>query len=210
MSNFIDLTGKRFGRLTVICRDEDIVRKNGKTRPTWRCKCDCGNVVTILGESLRRGLSSSCGCFRRDELSNRKTHGGTDSRMYRVWCAIKARCLNKNTVAYKDYGARGITICDDWKSSYESFRDWALCNGYQEKLSIDRIDNNQGYSPENCRWVDAKAQANNRRSNRIYEIDGETHNLTEWANLRGVNPKTLYSRMYSGMSFEEALNYKRH
>ena len=210
MSNFIDLTGKRFGRLTVICRDEDIVRKNRKTRPTWRCKCDCGNVVTILGESLRRGLSSSCGCFRRDELSNRKTHGETDSRMYRVWCAIKARCLNKNTVAYKDYGARDITICDDWKSSYESFRDWALCNGYQEKLSIDRIDNNQGYSPENCRWVDAKAQANNRRSNRIYEIDGETHNLTEWANLRGVNPKTLYSRMYSGMSFEEALNYKRH
>lgn len=124
-----------------------------------------------------------------------------------MWCAIKARCLNENTVAYKDYGARGITICDDWENSYESFRDWALDNGYQEKLSIDRIDNNKGYFPDNCRWVDAKTQANNRRSNRVYEIDGETHNLTEWANLYGIKPKTLFTRVYAGMNIEDALHY---
>lgn len=119
----------------------------------------------------------------------------------------EARCFNKNTDAYKDYGHRGISVCDEWANNYESFKLWSENNGYEKGLTLDRIDNSGNYCPSNCRWTDRKKQANNRRSNRRYTIDGETHNLTEWANIYGINPKTLFSRIYSGVDIETALQY---
>lgn len=119
---------------------------------------------------------------------------------------MKARCYNPNTAAYKDYGGRGITICGQWLHDYQAFKEWSLDNGYSDDKSIDRIDNSGDYEPTNCRWVDGFAQANNRRSNRVYTIDDETHTLTEWARIRGINPKTLFSRVYAGVDFVTALN----
>lgn len=118
---------------------------------------------------------------------------------------MKSRCLNPNTERYKDYGGRGITICDDWVDSFESFRDWAFENGYDETLTIDRIDVDGNYEPGNCRWITGVAQANNRRSNVVFTYNGETHNVTEWAAIVGIKPKTLFARLASGWSFEEAI-----
>lgn len=133
------------------------------------------------------------------------THGETDTRLYNIWLAMKRRCDTPSLKAYPDYGGRGITVCDEWVNSYEAFRDWSIANGYDETLTIDRIDNNGNYEPENCRWVDCVAQANNRRSNVILELNGESHNITEWARILGKNPKTLYSRRQSGDSVERIL-----
>lgn len=140
-------------------------------------------------------------------LSKRqKTHGASKgTKLYGVWCSIKSRCYNKNTAAYKDYGGRGIEMCKEWKDNFEPFMLWAMENGYEDGLSIDRVNNDFGYCPNNCRWVTDAAQASNRRSNRNYTINGETHCLTEWARLNGINPKTLFTRVYSGCNFEEAL-----
>lgn len=206
MTRINDLTGKKFGRLSVIERIDDYVASSGRRYVRWLCKCDCGKIVHVNSDPLIRGKTKSCGCLSSELKSQRaKTHGETDSRLYAIWCAIKARCLNSHTVAYKDYGARGITICDEWKDSYENFRDWANDNGYKKNLSIDRIDNDGIYEPSNCRWVTSVAQANNRRSNHILTYNGETHNVTEWAAIVGKDPKTIFSRLYAGWDVERAL-----
>lgn len=194
--------------MTVLCRGEDKIEESGKHRVRWTCVCDCGKIVTILSDNLRCERTMSCGCFRSEKSALRnKTHGKSTTKLYGVWCGIKARCFNKNSTAYKDYGGRGIKMCEEWSNHYDLFEKWAIDNGYKEGLSIDRIDNNGDYSPENCRWVTDAAQANNRRSNRIYTINGVTHNLTEWANILGINPKTLFNRVYTGVDFEKAITY---
>lgn len=209
MSKFNDLTGMKFGRLTVIKRGEDRVSPSGRHRVTWDCMCDCGNTLSVHTDNLTRGKSNSCGCIRKEMMSKRqRTHGDTDTKLYGIWSAIKARCYNENTIAYKDYGGRGIKMCEEWRNDYTAFKDWACENGYKNGLSIDRENNILGYCPENCRWVDASVQANNRRSNRVYTIGSETHNLTEWANKMGINPKTVFTRVYSGMDIETALGIK--
>ena len=126
-------------------------------------------------------------------------------RLYRIWLRIKDRTLNKNSHAYKRYGERGITICDEWKNSFEAFRDWAIENGYSDELSIDRIDNDRGYYPANCRWADVKTQSNNRSSCHLLTYNGETKNITQWAEKIGMNPITLESRIKNGWTIEKAL-----
>lgn len=201
-----DLTGKVFGRLSVLYRDDDSVAKSGKRHTKWMCQCECGNMISVVSNNLTRGATTSCGCARKEIVSERmKTHGDTNTRLYGVWSSMKARCLNSHTTHYVDYGGRGIKVCDEWKASYESFKSWALESGYEEGKSIDRIDTNGNYEPQNCRWVTSVAQANNRRSNRMFTFNGETHNLTEWAEIVGINPKTLFNRIYSGWSFEKAI-----
>lgn len=160
MSKLIDLTGQRFGRLVVVER----VGTDGRY-PTWLCKCDCGNTIITRGTHLRRGDTQSCGCLHRETFIH-KTHGGKCSRLYSIWRGMKTRCYNKNFAQYHNYGGRGITICAEWLHDFETFYDWAISHGYRDDLTIDRIDNDKGYSPENCRWVTIKAQQKNRRNNR--------------------------------------------
>ena len=202
----IDLTGKRFGRLVITGRAPDYIQENGRKRVQWKCLCDCGKEFVTNADALKAGKTSSCGCLKHEFMINKfATHHETDSKLYGVWCAIKRRCYNKNSTYYEEYGGRGITMCDGWRDHYEAFRDWAHASGYTDKLTIDRIDNDEGYSPENCRCVDCVAQANNRRSNINITYNGETHTLTEWADIVGVNPKTMFSRYYAGWSIERML-----
>lgn len=202
MGKFIDLTGRRFGRLTVIRRNGTAVRgiKTMIKAPTWECLCDCGNIVTVVGAELRSGDTVSCGCIHRALIENlSKSHGdGTRSskyyRLYRIWYGMKERCGNPSEKAYVYYGERGISVCDEWKN-YEAFKAWALSHGYKEDLTIDRIDNDLGYFPGNCRWVDYTVQANNRRSCRYVEMNGERKTITEWCRIYNINYDTVMSRI---------------
>ena len=168
-ANYIDMTGNRYGRLVVLGR-------NGNTnagQAKWLCQCDCGEQTTVSGQQLRSGKTQSCGCLASKKKSERiakrnRSHGGTYTRLYPIWSSMNQRCFKTTHKFYKDYGGRGITVCDAWRNSFEAFRNWAKANGYDEmaprgQCTLDRIDNDKGYSPDNCRWVDMKVQATNRR-----------------------------------------------
>ena len=173
-----DLTGQKFGRLTAVKRVP--ITKNGIKKTYYQCKCDCGGEVTTLGVSLTGGYCKSCGCISKELAKSNiagwnKSHGESRTRLYYVWLGIKRRIYNPHTKKYPIYGGRGIKMCDEWSNSYEAFRDWALVNGYDPKAkygdcTIDRIDVDGDYCPENCRWVNMKVQAQNKRSKHGTEI----------------------------------------
>lgn len=186
-----DLTGKRFGRLTVIALDKTVNRKGC----FWKCKCDCGNETTVLASRLNIGKTKSCGCLKHDNYKDGAEYNNIKyKRLYSIWAKMRHRCEYEKDVAYESYGGRGITVCKEWHD-FNSFKDWALCNGYSDDLTIDRIDNNAGYSPSNCRWADRVQQANNTRSNRLLTYNGKTMTLSEWSRELGIFKSTIYRRL---------------
>ena len=200
MPKIIDLTGQRFGRLVVLKRAEN---KGRMTR--WLCLCDCGKTTISHAANLRNGQARSCGCYRYDRArAVSKKHDGKGTRLYRIWKNMRSRCNCKSVSQYKDYGGRGITVCDEW-SDYKVFQVWALSNGYADNLTIDRIDTNGNYTPDNCKWSNHKEQNRNRRDNHI--VDGKS--LSEWAEITGLNYQTLVSRANRGCSKDEILSVSK-
>lgn len=205
MSKRIDLTGKRFGKLIV--RGFSHTGKYGKA--WWVCDCDCGaqNVV-ILGESLKQGRTTSCGCYRKDNMT---THGKTNTRIFRTYTDMVRRCYKPECSNYKNYGARGIRICEEWLSEngFKKFYEWAMDNGYSDDLTIDRIDVNGDYSPKNCRWITNLEQQSNKRNTRKFVLNGETLTLKELSEKTGITIPALVSRIdRRKMTLEEAIAYK--
>ena len=199
-----DITGKKFGRLTVIRHDHDDIHRNSY----WLCECECGNRTIVTRGGLTSGNTTSCGCYQIEGIRERATtHGMSRTPLYKVWRDMRTRCENKNGAAYHRYGGRDISVCYEWKT-FENFRDWAAESGYERGLTLDRADNDNGYSPTNCRWVDMRTQGNNRSTNHIVEHCGVSHNIMEWTKILSVNYSTLWARIRRGdmRDFEDYFN----
>jgi len=205
-----ELVGRRFGRWEAI---EKAPSKGQGAH--WLCKCDCGHTAVVRARQLQAGKSKSCGCYQREvAASGQRTHGKSSlkkdgyrakPRIYRTWTNMKSRCNNPKSSRYESYGGRGIRVCAEWESNYMTFHNWAVENGYQDDLQIDRIDNDGNYTPLNCRWV--TLEENNRNSGRTKRITcgGETHTIPEWAKIKGISERNIRQRLYRGKSPEEAL-----
>lgn len=204
MGKLVDLTGKRFGRLIVI--EQAGRAKNGRVK--WLCICDCGNEKITTETALVDGRAKSCGCLKSEALKAAFTkHGLCNSKLYSVRKAMIRRCYKEKCAEYKNYGKRGITVCEEWlgENGFINFYNWAIKNGYKEGLSIDRIDNDGNYCPENCRWATKKEQMMNTRRNRWIDFNGETHTITEWSNITGIAQSTIETRLKRGYSIDDAL-----
>ncbi len=198
----IDLTGQRFGRLVVV---RYAGRSRGK-KNLWLCKCDCGNEKVVAVDKLHSGNTKSCGCLQREvHRKCRTTHGKSDTKLYLVWREMITRTENQNAERYGIYGGRGISICGEWHNNFQLFYDWAIQNGYKEGLTIDRIDVNGNYEPDNCRWITPYEQSRNLRKNVRITYSGKTMILKDWAKEIGIDYHTLWQRIRkSGWTVEEA------
>ena len=206
MKRNFNLTGKRFGRLIVIksVHIKGIVKK-------WLCICDCGKEALVRGHDLVSGNTSSCGCLHREQLIqnnkiNKTTHGLTHTRLYRIWGGMRRRCYETSNKDYCRYGKRGITVSKEWMHDFQSFYDWAMLNGYEDNLTIDRINNEGNYKASNCKWATVKEQNNNRSTNHLITYNGKTLNIKQWADEIGINRVSLSHRINKpGWSIERAL-----
>lgn len=201
MTKFEDLTNKRFGKLIVI-------EYVGKSK--WLCQCDCGQKTIVRTYNLKNNITKSCGCFVKENTSKMFTkHGNSRLRLYKIWCNMRSRCLSEKNKNFKNYGGRSITVCDEWKNDFKAFYNWAMNNCYQDNLTIDRADVNGNYDPSNCLWIPKEKQNRNQRTNHNITYYGETHCLTEWAEILGIKRSVLSSRINTyGWSIEQAFNVK--
>lgn len=198
MGKLVDLTGKTFGRWTVMYRADDFIEPSGVKRVRYHCICSCGNEADVLAGSLTKGQSRSCGCLQREHAKSgnaSRTHGKTGTRLHRIWKNMNTRCKNPNSKKYERYGGRGIKICDEWQGEdgFKRFMQWAMESSYSDDLTIDRIDNDGDYTPHNCRWVCIKSQENNNSRNRKITVAGVTKTIAEWSDITGIPRATLYS-----------------
>ena len=213
-----DLTGKRIGRLVVLHEAE---KRNSQGHRKWVCQCDCGNIATITGTDLtKENPTQSCGCLQKEITSRIKTGSGiwqgasTDpkyKRIYRIWDGMKRRCEDPTNKRYDSYGNRGISICKEWHD-FNIFKEWALNNGYQDDLTIERSNVNRNYEPNNCTWIPFKDQGKNRQNTRRITYKGQTHLIPEWSEITGLPLTMLYSRLNPNSNFtvEEAFELPKY
>lgn len=187
-----NLAGKTFGRLTVIDRSEST--KDGRTK--WLCECSCGNICAVIGRDLKNGHTRSCGCYRK-EFPNHKTHGLIGTRVYNAWRGMRERCYNQKNRSYKDYGNRGIQVCEEWRNDAKSFAEYVskLPHCEEKGYTLHRIDNDGDYEPNNVMWADRETQANNKQCNHLLVFNGETHTISEWSVILGIKYSTLSARI---------------
>lgn len=204
---FIDLTGKRFGKLTVLER----APKQHYKGVHWICQCECGNTAIVSSSDLKSGSTNSCGCLRKERMSeynkiNRTKHGKSHLKIYDVWYGMIKRCTNADNKDYPRYGGRGVKVFDEWLN-FESFYEWSMSNGYKEDLELDRINNDGNYEPSNCKWVTRKIQNNNRCNNKYVEYNGEIHTIAEWSEILHLPYDTVRTRIRRGQCINK-VRYK--
>lgn len=201
----LDLTNQRYNRLVAKTR---LSERSDCGHVQWSCLCDCGNEVVVVVGALRSGNTKSCGCLNRETTIQRNkdaaTHGMSRTPVYQAWNAMIQRCENINDSHYPDYGARGITVCESWKTFENFYAD--MGDKPSDAHSIDRVRNGEGYSPSNCCWATATEQANNRRSNRLLVFNGEEMTASVLAKRYGINVQTFYYRLDAGWTVEDAIN----
>ena len=188
-----DISGQRFGNLVAVKRTG---KMDSGRHSIWLCKCDCGTEFEVSINNLSSGNTTSCGCIRK--LSNGVNsikHGKSNTRLYRIWHCMRNRCNNSKNPKHTVYFDRNITVCDEWLNDFRAFYDWSMANGYSDKLTIDRIDNDKGYNPDNCRWATQKEQQRNKRNNHNITYNGETHCLIEWCELLNLNYGKIKTRI---------------
>lgn len=199
MSKPHNLEGKRFGRLVAI-EMAGYTEKDKKI--LWKCRCDCGNEKIVRARGLTSGHTRSCGCLASEYIKEKlTTHGKCHTRLHNIWKSMIERCTRKTHEAYHNYGGRGITICDEWKK-FEPFYEWGIANGYDDKLTLDRIDVNGNYEPSNCKWSTYKEQGNNRRTNTLMTFNGETKTQSMWADETGISYDVISHRLKRGWSVQ--------
>lgn len=200
----VDLTGQRFGKLYV----EEKAHKD--SNQYWKCICDCGNIIYPKTGNLRSGNTKSCGCVSKEKLSKlNKKHGLRNTRLYSIWVNMRGRCYNKNNNRYNSYGGKGIVVCEEWQGEdgFKNFYYWSIQNGYKDTLTLERIDNDKNYCPENCKWATMKEQQNHRTNNHYVTINGVTKSLKEWCDSGefGVSYTTAISRIRRNWSDIDAI-----
>jgi len=210
MTKFIDAIGVVYGRLTIL---ERVLSPTKANLTYYKCKCNCGNIAIISRPNLVSGHTISCGCYKKELMTSNKykeTHNESRTRLYHTWQSMKQRCYDINIKEYKWYGARGIGICIEWMD-YISFSNWAKGNGYKKHLTIDRIDNDGDYEPNNCKWSTTKQQNRNKTTTRFVELNGEKKGLGEWSEILNIPMSTMVNRANRKCSPEQILNtnYKR-
>ena len=205
MAKRAKLKGKTFNYLTVICYHQTLKNKHGIQSAIWKCRCKCGNITLVSSTNIKGGHIKSCGCFQRESVGKiNRTHGRSRTPEYRIWTQMKSRCYNPNTTDYKYYGGKGIKVCDKWVNSFESF---FMDMGKRPSLlhTIDRIENNTDYTPENCKWATRKTQTRNRSNTKTLTYKGETKPMAAWAEILGLNYTTVQSRVARGWDVNDII-----
>lgn len=204
---YTELSGKRFGKLLVLCRINRT--EDGDNAPIWECKCDCGNMTKVKSGNLMNGKTNSCGCIRRKNTSelgrSRRVYSETEKRLRSIWTDMLRRCEKPSNKDFHNYGARGIVVCNEWHS-FDTFKEWSFENGYASSLSIDRVDVNGDYSPSNCKWATVTEQANNKRNTQFVNYNGEKISVANLSREKGVSYPTLLSRIKAGWDIETAVS----
>jgi hypothetical protein len=210
----MNLIGQKFNRLLVVGKAEKYIASSGQKQNQWLCKCNCGKEVVVTTAHLKSGHTKSCGCYAKEvSIQNglKKKHGLIKIRIYRIWSAIKTRCFNPKDEHFKDYGNRGITVCEEWQNSFQAFYDYVsqLPHFNEKGYSLDRINNDGNYEPNNVRWATATQQNYNQRRTVRVAFNGEIHTLKEWYEITGIPLYTLKYRYYSGKNPNEILGRKK-